>query len=186
MRTLWGSLARYGRLAVAVTAMVAALAALAGCRGQSSRAAGEASAAAVPVGSTVHDIEVGGAHPELYRLSSGRLAGRRPARGHVARRLRQCQPGREVLSLGCRSERRPLPRRLPGWAEQGLERRRRMLRGAWAHRHRRHRIHHRHGVRHRARGAGRRHPGLRDRHQQRRHHGLRPRLPYQSLRRHRP
>jgi polyhydroxybutyrate depolymerase len=45
---------------VAVTAAVAAVTALAGCRGQSSQAAGRASAAAVPVGSSPHDISVGG------------------------------------------------------------------------------------------------------------------------------
>jgi polyhydroxybutyrate depolymerase len=53
-------LARYVRLAVVVTAAVAAVAALAGCRGQSSQAAGRTSAAAVPVGSSTHDISVGG------------------------------------------------------------------------------------------------------------------------------
>jgi len=60
MGTLWGSLARYGRLAAAVTAMVAVVVALAGCRGQVSQATGQASAAAVPLGSSTHNISVGG------------------------------------------------------------------------------------------------------------------------------
>ena len=60
MRTLRWSLARYGMLAAAVTAMVAAVAALAGCRGQLSKATGQASAAAVPLGASTHDISVGG------------------------------------------------------------------------------------------------------------------------------
>jgi len=60
MRTLRWSLARYGMLAAAVTAMVAAVAALAGCRGLLSKATGQASAAAVPLGASTHDISVGG------------------------------------------------------------------------------------------------------------------------------
>jgi polyhydroxybutyrate depolymerase len=60
MRTLRGSLARYGRQAVAVMAMVAAVAALTGCRGQPSPAAGPASASALPVGSSAHSISFGG------------------------------------------------------------------------------------------------------------------------------
>lgn len=60
-------MARYGKHAAAVTAVVAAVAVLAGCRGQLNQAAGQASAAAqsgpaaVPVGSSTHDISVGGA-----------------------------------------------------------------------------------------------------------------------------
>src|SRR5882757_2831509 len=60
MRTLRWSLARYGMLAAAVTAMVAAVAALAGCRGQLSKATGQASAAPAPLGAPTHDISVGG------------------------------------------------------------------------------------------------------------------------------
>ena len=58
MRTLRGSLAWYGRLAVIAT--VAAVAALTGCRGQPSQAAGQASTLAVPVGSSVHGISFDG------------------------------------------------------------------------------------------------------------------------------
>ena len=57
MRTLRWSLARVGRLAVAASAVVVALT---GCQGQLSRAAGQASAAGVPIGSSTHDISVGG------------------------------------------------------------------------------------------------------------------------------
>ncbi len=66
MRTLRGNSARHGSLAVAVavaavvTAAAVAVAALAGCRGQSGQPAGQASAAAVPVGSSAHDISLGG------------------------------------------------------------------------------------------------------------------------------
>jgi polyhydroxybutyrate depolymerase len=60
MRNPWVSLARYGRLIVAVSAVVAVVFGLAGCRGQLSQAAGQASAAVLPVGSSTHVISVGG------------------------------------------------------------------------------------------------------------------------------
>jgi polyhydroxybutyrate depolymerase len=47
-------------LAANLAAAVAALAALTGCQGQSSQATGQPSAAAVPPGSSTHDISVGG------------------------------------------------------------------------------------------------------------------------------
>jgi polyhydroxybutyrate depolymerase len=62
MVALRGNLTRYGKLAATVAALVAVAAALAGCRGQPSQAqaAAPARAAAIPVGSSAHDIVVGG------------------------------------------------------------------------------------------------------------------------------
>ena len=71
MQTAWGCLARYGRRAAAIAAVVAAVTALAGCRGhvaatgQSSAAAAPGSATAastemIPVGSSAHAISVDG------------------------------------------------------------------------------------------------------------------------------
>ena len=151
------------------------------------RPATPAAAAPVTVGSSTHVIAVGG-------VSRSYIVYRPARRCPPPLRWSSCctaasaraQPGAEVLRLGRRGGPRPLPRRLPGRPEPGLEHRRRLLRHARPGRRRRHRLHHRHGRRHRARSPGQRRPRLRHRHQQRRHHGLRPRLPHHDLRRHRP
>jgi polyhydroxybutyrate depolymerase len=60
MRILRPRAPRYGKLIVTVCAVLAAVAALGGCRGQLTQATGLVSATTFPVGSSTHDISVGG------------------------------------------------------------------------------------------------------------------------------